>query len=83
MAGIVPARHGGHLNKLKSQFPAQVDVPPERGALGLEANEQAMDSRKPGDVVILAAPPGFRWCTSRRGSIPNRSRSHFSWSGTT
>jgi len=61
MADIVPERLSGNLDKLKSQFPAQVDVPPERRALGFEAYKQAMDSLKPGDVVILATPPAFRW----------------------
>lgn len=61
MADIVPERLTGNLDKLKTQFPTQVDVPPERRALGFEGYKQAMDSLKPGDVVILATPPAFRW----------------------
>lgn len=61
MADLDPARISGNLDKLKSQFPNQVDVPPERRSLGFEAYKQTMDALKPGDVVILATPPAFRW----------------------
>src|SRR5512134_3235461 len=61
MADIVPAKLNDNLDKLKTQFPNQVDVPPERRALGFEAYKQAMDALKPGDIVILATPPAFRW----------------------
>ncbi|TWU47962.1 Gfo/Idh/MocA family protein [Rubripirellula reticaptiva] len=40
---------------------AKVDVPDERKFLGFDAYRQAMDQLRPGDVVILATPPGFRW----------------------
>jgi predicted dehydrogenase len=61
MADVVPAKLNDNLDKLKTQFPGQVDVPPDRRALGFEAYRQAMDCLKPGDVVILATPPAFRW----------------------
>ena len=38
-----------------------MDVPQERRFLSFDAYRQAMDSLKPGDVVILATPPAFRW----------------------
>src|SRR5688572_17224687 len=38
-----------------------VDVPEERRFLGFDAYKKAMDCLKPGDVVILATPPAFRW----------------------
>jgi predicted dehydrogenase len=38
-----------------------VDVPPDRRFIGFEAYKHAMDCLKPGDVVILATPPAFRW----------------------
>jgi predicted dehydrogenase len=38
-----------------------VDVPQERRFLGFDAYKHAMDCLKPGDVVILATPPAFRW----------------------
>jgi len=37
------------------------DVPPERRFTGFDAYRHAMDCLKPGDVVILATPPAFRW----------------------
>jgi predicted dehydrogenase len=42
-------------------FPKQTDVPADRLFLGFDAYKQAMDCLKPGDVVILATPPAFRW----------------------
>ncbi|MGQ9575507.1 MAG: Gfo/Idh/MocA family protein [Thermoguttaceae bacterium] len=39
----------------------QVDVPEERRFVGFDAYKKAMDCLKPGDVVILATPPAFRW----------------------
>ncbi|UCF37934.1 MAG: gfo/Idh/MocA family oxidoreductase [Acidobacteriota bacterium] len=41
--------------------PDQIDVPEERKFIGFDAYKHAMDSLKPGDVVILATPPAFRW----------------------
>jgi len=61
MADVVPEKLNSSLDKLKSRFAAQVDVPPERRFLGFEAYRQAMDALKPGGVVILATPPAFRW----------------------
>lgn len=43
------------------QFKDKVDVPQERRFVGFDAYKQAMDCLRPGDVVILATPPGFRW----------------------
>jgi hypothetical protein len=40
---------------------AQMDVPDERRFVGWDAYTHAMDSLRPGDVVILATPPAFRW----------------------
>ncbi len=38
-----------------------VDVPIERQFAGFDAYKQAIDCLKPGDVVIFATPPAFRW----------------------
>jgi len=43
------------------QFKGKVDVPAERRFVGFDAYKQAMDCLRPGDVVILATPPAFRW----------------------
>lgn len=61
MADVVPAKLNANYDKLKSQFPSQVDVPPERRFLSFEAYRSAMDALKPGDIVILGTPPAFRW----------------------
>ncbi|NWF84490.1 MAG: Gfo/Idh/MocA family oxidoreductase, partial [Bryobacteraceae bacterium] len=61
MADVVPAKMNASYDKLKSQFPGKIDVPPERRFLGYDAYKQAMDSLRKGDVVILGTPPAFRW----------------------
>ena len=38
-----------------------MEVPPERRFIGFDGYRQAMDCLSPGDVVILATPPAFRW----------------------
>lgn len=40
---------------------SKVDVPEERRFIGFDAYKKAMDCLRPGDVVILATPPAFRW----------------------
>ena len=40
---------------------ANVDVPQDRQFVGFDAYRKAMDCLKPGDIVILATPPAFRW----------------------
>jgi predicted dehydrogenase len=39
----------------------QVDVPQERRFVGFDAYRNAMETLKPGDVVIMTTPPAFRW----------------------
>ena len=39
----------------------QVDVPEGRRFIGFDGYRHAMDSLRPGDVVILTTPPAFRW----------------------
>jgi myo-inositol 2-dehydrogenase / D-chiro-inositol 1-dehydrogenase len=46
------------LNTLAKQCPKQVDVPPERQFVGLDAHQKAIDAGA--DVVLLCTPPGFR-----------------------
>jgi predicted dehydrogenase len=60
MADVFQDRLSSSFAKLKDQG-AQVDVPEERRFLGFDAYRQAIDSLAPGDVVILATPPAFRW----------------------
>ncbi len=51
------------IRTLRSRFAEQgkLDVPEERRFVGFDAYKKAMDALKPGDVVILTTPPGFRW----------------------
>ena len=46
---------------LKGKFAGQVAVPQDRQFVGFDGYQKAMDCLKPGDVVILATPPAFRW----------------------
>jgi predicted dehydrogenase len=61
MADLFPERLTSDLNKLQQHFASQIDVPPDRQFLGFDAYQKAMDCLKPGDVVIFATPPAFRW----------------------
>lgn len=46
---------------IKSQFGDKVEIPNDRKFVGFDAYKKAMDCLKPGDIVILATPPAFRW----------------------
>ena len=46
---------------LKGQFGDKVDVPDDRKFVGFDAYKHAIDCLRPGDVVIFATPPAFRW----------------------
>lgn len=40
---------------------SQIDVPEDRKFVGFDAYKKAIDCLRPGDVVIMATPPAFRW----------------------
>jgi len=64
MADVFPAKLAGSHERLTKQFVAKpdlMDVPADRRFLGFDSYKSAMDVLKPGDVVILATPPAFRW----------------------
>jgi predicted dehydrogenase len=61
MADVFEERLKLSHKSLKRIFPDQVDVPEDQKFLGYEGYKHAMDCLKPGDVVILATPPAFRW----------------------
>jgi hypothetical protein len=46
---------------LKNQFGDRVDVPEDRQFVGFDGYRKATDCLKPGDIVISATPPAFRW----------------------
>ena len=61
MADVFQERLETSLTRLQQRFSTQVDVPADRQFMGFDAYKKAMDSLKPGDAVILATPPAFRW----------------------
>ena len=60
-ADVFPNRLRNSHAGLKERFADQVDMPEDRWFLGFDAYQKAMDCLRPGDVVILATPPAFRW----------------------
>src|SRR5688500_18272432 len=70
MADVFQARLDRAERSLR-RYEKQVDCPKERQFLGFESYKQAMDCLSPGDVVILATPPAFRWvhfsCAIQKG----------------
>ena len=61
MADVFSERLKGSYDNLSRSKADKVEVTPERKFIGLEGYKQAMDSLKPGDIVILTTPPAFRW----------------------
>ena len=63
MADVFAHRLDTSRAALEREFPGEdrVDVPEDRRFAGFAAFGQAMDALSPGDVVILATPPAFRW----------------------
>ena len=61
MADVFEHRLSQSHQTIAKQFAAQTEVPADRRFIGLDSYKHAMDALKPGDVVILATPPAFRW----------------------
>src|SRR5713101_4644818 len=61
MADVFTERLKSSYETLQKQFAEKVEVPEDRKFIGFDAYQKAMDCLKPGDVVILATPPAFRW----------------------
>src|SRR5687767_1076059 len=61
MADVFEHRLTSSLERLTKEFAAKMNVPADHRFVGLDAYKAAMDALKPGDVVILATPPAFRW----------------------
>ncbi len=62
MADAFPDRLRASFDGLsKSDVADKMDVPQDRKFIGWDAYKRAMDSLRPGDVVILTTPPAFRW----------------------
>jgi predicted dehydrogenase len=60
MADAFQERLTTSYDALSKQPAGLIDVG-DRKFVGLDAYKKAMDCLKPGDVVILATPPAFRW----------------------
>jgi len=60
MADVFPSHLQASLGSIQEQHKTQVEVPPERQFIGLDAFKKAIDSLDKGDVVLLTTPPAFR-----------------------
>ena len=60
VADVFEHRLQSSLANIKQGHEKQVEVPPDRQFIGLDAFKQAIDSLDKGDVVLLATPPAFR-----------------------
>jgi predicted dehydrogenase len=60
MADVFDYRLQSSLAGISKGHDKQIDVPPKRQFIGLDAFKKAIDSLAPGDVVLLATPPAFR-----------------------
>jgi len=61
MADVFDQRLSQSHSATKEKFGDQVLVPEDQKFIGFDGYQKAMDCLKPGDVVILATPPAFRW----------------------
>lgn len=64
MADVFDQRLQTSLSALKNEraeTPDSIDVPPERQYVGFDGYKKAMDTLRPGDIVLLATPLAFRW----------------------
>jgi predicted dehydrogenase len=61
MADVFEDRLNSSFDEVKSSFSAKLDVDKDHKFVGFDAYKHAMDTLKPGDVVILTTPPAFRW----------------------
>src|SRR5438105_5094753 len=61
LADVIAGNLSGVAGGLKKQFGKKFDAPKDRQFVGFDGYQKAMDCLRPGDVVILATPPVFRW----------------------
>jgi predicted dehydrogenase len=61
MADVFPDRLASSHKQIHQGFSQQVEVPADKQFVSFDAYKKAMDCLRPGDVVILATPPAFRW----------------------
>ena len=61
MADVQENRLEASFNGLSNKHPDRFSVSADAKFIGFDAYKQAIDMLKPGDVVVLATPPAFRW----------------------
>jgi predicted dehydrogenase len=61
MADVFEDKLNKSFDELQKDLSSQVDVPAERKFIGFDGYQKAIDCLKPGDIVITATPPAFRW----------------------
>jgi len=61
LADVFEHRVARSFKSLTKRHGKRVDVPEERRFVSFDGYKKAMDCLDPGDVVILATPPAFRW----------------------
>jgi predicted dehydrogenase len=61
MADVFDNRLSDSYEDLVKDHGSKIDVKSENKFIGFDGYQKAMDCLKPGDVVILATPPAFRW----------------------
>src|SRR5437868_14803111 len=61
MVDVFENRLESSYETIKKQAGDLVDVPKDKRLIGFDGYKHAMDSLKPGDVVILTTPLAFRW----------------------
>ena len=60
LADVFENRLRGTADAYADQIPDQFDCPVERQFAGFDGYREAIDSLRPGDLVLLATPPTFR-----------------------
>ncbi len=61
MGDVFEQRLNSSYQNLMKEHADKMEVPKARQFVGFDAYKQAMDCLSPGDVVIFATPPAFRW----------------------
>ena len=61
MADVFEDRLTASYSGLKKQCADKMDVTDDRKFVGFDGYRKAIDCLRPGDVVIFATPPAFRW----------------------
>lgn len=67
MADVFKGKLDSSYDELsKGEVKQHVGVSDDKKFIGFDAYQKAMDCLKPGDIVILATPPAFRWLQFQR-----------------